>query len=310
MKYLLVLLFSTLYSFCYSQNFDGGTKIISQDQYVWGITQSLDKKYIAYSVGSSKTVILDAKTLTPRKTFDYNANWGGGSPQFSYNSKFMAYKIYGEKGQIGIYSITTATTFKYDLEAYDISFFNQSSKLLYVKNGMFGIFDVLKAKDKKELLNVNFGTRNFDASFVIDDDDKNLYSSCSDGSLKCFDMEFWKETKSYGPFSTEISNMKLYGDTVLFSVGSSIYVLNVQDGKFSDVETNQNYISDLFIDEKNKEVLFCGSSSQISALSLKDLTIHPIIEKIKGENSYTVFKTNEGNLLIGDENDLYLYKKK
>ena len=236
MKYLLFISFTILiFDNAHSQIFLKKSELKSVSGYIYGIKASKDQKYYSFSASSWETCLIDT-SLNIIKEFKYDALWGGGGPDFSFDSKYLAFVNFGEeKDSICIYNMQNSEIQNIPTNAYNLKFFHKSHKILFTKDGKFNIYDIEKSQMFKNIFNVGSLPNGFSSSFCISSNDSIIYATTVGGLIALYSTDGQRKLTELGPFGN-ISNLTLLDKSgkIIFSVNDSVLIFDISANKITE----------------------------------------------------------------------------
>lgn len=312
--FILSLLFVTL-SAC-SQPALIKLNELQTGDYVSCINYKEVNNLLAFSAGSSDTYLCDSNLKVIRK-FSYDALWGGGGPGFSFDRKYMAFVRFGDdRDSISIYNLEKDNLFHLSVSAYNLKFFNHSSRILFTRNGTFNLYDIENARLEKEVFEAGTLPYQFFSSYCISPDDSFVFASTSKGFIEVYNTISWGKTATYGPFG-EIENLKYLSGTkkLIFNVKNVLMVFSTVDNKMHNhITTDMNNINDIAIGHKENEIIIAGSGGKVCNAYLyrqDDKKLQLLDFKEKSENYYSAFLNETGTtVLLGGESGLSVFALK
>lgn len=292
-----------------AQAFKADTLLATNVNYVSSISESPNKHYICYSIGSQATVLMDSQ-FRELTRFTYDHLWGGGGIVFSHDSKYLAYKVYNEVDTVVIYNLETKSETRVCTDVSGLLFLANSHQLLISHNGNFKIYDIDTKKLSNTLFSVGSKKNEFFATYTEDATSQKLYVSTTKHTLDVYNTSSWEKEKSYGPFADELDNLTLCDSHLVFSIGDKIFSLNLSDGESrSTLAGNFTYLSGIALSKEAGQVLIYGNSSTVYTMDVATMNCTAILTDLSKNASYGLYPLSSQRILVGNYGDLWLYRK-
>jgi len=308
MKHLLLFITTLVCSGIDGQQYIRKPFTSEQPDYASSFATSASGRYIGFSVGSEKSVLMDS-AFNRLAEFTYDILWGGGGISFSYDEHYLAYKEYGDKQKVQIYNIRDKKTDHITINASHLEFYHTSPVLLISWNGHFSLYNYERKKLSKDVINVGESKGEFFASYCLAEHDSVLYTSTNKKTIEVYSTANWQKSKTFGPFPGEIENLRKSGNLLIFNIEQNIYTLNIQTGLTKNMEVSSSYVSDLCVSNSGEKVFIAGDSLDILALNLKDMSVEKVISNLENKQCFGIICLKNDTLLLGDYMRLVLYRK-